>query len=705
MLKRLLQLTLILIILFLAKEASAGIIIRPVHHFGLVGYWDFEEREGTIANDHSGNSNHGTLMWMATSTPTGGWTDGRIGSGLEFDGNDDYVDLPAIIPDSPITALTFSMWVNPQYNPTTYSGNPGAEGGDSYGYAITCGASYWHFMIRVSSGSTEDTNYFRAKYATSNFNENNWYHLVGTYDGGPNELKFYSDGILRDANTGVPDSFTNPAGEAWIGMDTGVFGAPNEFNGLIDEVRIYNRALSAGEVERLYKMGQPKWAAGTDMTGLVGYWRFDEGTGAFVGDHSGQGNNGTWNGTGAHWTDGKYGTAGQFNGSDDYVNVTHNTILNPQTSDFTVGAWFKSGSTDNNRYIVDKYNNPEPSGPNGYLLNLNGPSSDGRITVYIGDGTNSIADGKGSGFNDNQWHYVTLVINYGSVAKIFVDAIQQGTDINISGIVGSINSAAPLRVGWLWASDYFDGLIDEVRIYNRALSASEVEALYKTGLAKLNTSQTDRLTDGLVGMWSFDGPDIYWPTNTANDRSGQGNHGAITNMNTSTAPTAGKVGQALDFDGGDDEINLGNNASVQGIDSDNEWSFSMWAYYSGSVPTGNEVIKKDDWHIYLKNGEYSFQRCSSGWPQSYCLDGAVPADEWHHVAITGSGNASTIKYYINGIDQTATPVSFTWDGIAGDLWIGGEGDSDNFPGIIDEVRIYNRALSADEIKRLYNMGR
>jgi len=74
---------------------------------------------------------------------------------------------------------------------------------------------------------------------------------------------------------------------------------------------------------------------------------------------------------------------------------------------------------------------------------------------------------------------------------------------------------------------WFNGTIDEVRIYDRALSQEEITRLYKMGGSKVEASQTSKLTDGLVGSWSFDDPDIYGTTVV--DRSGQGNNGTITN--------------------------------------------------------------------------------------------------------------------------------------------------------------------------------
>ena len=102
---------------------------------------------------------------------------------------------------------------------------------------------------------------------------------------------------------------------------------------------------------------------------------------------------------------------------------------------------------------------------------------------------------------------------------------------------------------------HFDGSIDDVRVYNRALTATEVAGLYQSGLAKINSSQSPgTLSQGLVGWWTMDGADTVWSSPTAGveyDRSGNGNTGTLTNMTRSGSPTVGKIGQALKFDGTD----------------------------------------------------------------------------------------------------------------------------------------------------------
>jgi hypothetical protein len=102
----------------------------------------------------------------------------------------------------------------------------------------------------------------------------------------------------------------------------------------------------------------------------------------------------------------------------------------------------------------------------------------------------------------------------------------------------------------------FGGVLDDLRIYNRALSAGEVMQLYKLGTATIGHSNEKFMTNGLVGYWTFDGSATNFRTNTTADLSGNGNTGTLVNMSTTTSPVAGKIGQALTFNNTSQYVNV-----------------------------------------------------------------------------------------------------------------------------------------------------
>ncbi|MDP2933123.1 MAG: LamG domain-containing protein, partial [bacterium] len=265
--------------------------------------------------------------------------------------------------------------------------------------------------------------------------------------------------------------------------------------------------------------------------GLVGYWAMNDGTGTKAGDSSGNGNTGTWSGTGSHWTDGKHGQAGNFNGSDDYVNAGNAASLNI-TDAITISAWVKTNMT-NEGYILNKFDNSQGTG--GYAIAV-GRASAGDFGYAVGGGADYFHS-SGKKINDNIFHHVA-VTHIGTVITFYVDGvfIKTATHAVPASWSGNLGIGYSPKTGIY----FFNGLIDDVRVYNRALSADEVAALYRTGSVKFRVPDKT----GLVGYWSFnDGNGTQ-----AGDSSGNGNTGTLSGA---TIPTwvDGKRGKALSFDG------------------------------------------------------------------------------------------------------------------------------------------------------------
>jgi hypothetical protein len=203
---------------------------------------------------------------------------------------------------------------------------------------------------------------------------------------------------------------------------------------------------------------------------LVASYSFNEGTGSTVSDSSGKGNNGTI--TGATWsTSGKYGKALSFNGTSNYVSVPDATPLE-LTNGMTLEAWVNPSTLSGWRTILLK----EQSGNLTYALYAN---TDGNVPsgeMYVGANT----DIRGSAqLPLNTWSHVAVTYN-GSVFKFFLN----GTEIFSKNISGSMSvSNGQLRIGGntIWG-EYFKGMIDEIRIYNKDLSQSEIQSDMNTGI-------------------------------------------------------------------------------------------------------------------------------------------------------------------------------------------------------------------------------
>jgi len=205
---------------------------------------------------------------------------------------------------------------------------------------------------------------------------------------------------------------------------------------------------------------------------LAGYWKFDEGTGTTAYDASGHGNNGTLT-NGPTYTTGKMGAyALSFDGNNDYINIPHNLSISANNkSAFSIFMWIKT-SGFSGEFSLSK----PKSAFSSYAL-LEGGS--GKIRFRVGHPVDSIRDVNSvSSVATNNWILVGGVFdrNGSGTMKIFVNGIsenQASADFNISE-----DTTNSLRIGFHYETEYFTGLIDDARIYNKALSAAEVLALY-----------------------------------------------------------------------------------------------------------------------------------------------------------------------------------------------------------------------------------
>lgn len=434
--------------------------------------------------------------------------------------------------------------------------------------------------------------------------------------------------------------------------------------------------------------------------GLVGYWSFNDATSTQATDFSGRGNTGVLNTFSAPatassgWGLGKFGSALKFDGSSDYVAI--NGVADDVTStSFAVSTWVKCSA--NGDYTVWGTNNSTAS------QNKTGLFIDTGGNLYVWDGSNEAAEITGSvSMCNNAWHH-TVYTRTGSTGTLYIDGVSQGT--HTAGDTFASNDLWAIGVEWepgLALIFYLNGSIDDFRVYNRPLSGTEVLNLYNSGLLKVNSSQNNLLRDGLVTLFSFDGGDIS--SNISYDRSGTSNNGTILG----TTKVLGKIGQALSFDGVDDYI------TFNGVANDvSHTSFAFSAWIKSSFTSGFDTVVAintsglgNQTQLFIDNT--LTVRVYDGTDDSTELSslGSVVDGNWHHVVYTRTGSTGTL--YVDGVSQGTHTSSDTFSGT--DLWsLGQEFDagptaSDLYQGLMDDVRFYNRSLTINDVKTLYNAG-
>lgn len=645
---------------------------------GLAGYWPLDNGSGTTATDLSTNGNNATL----TNGPT--WTIGQIGGAVDFDASDDHLSVPT--PPYSNDALTMGAWV--KIDATTATARAI--------YSANCFAYFvgWQLEAVENTGSASllEVNFRLGNTSTVVANDalpiGQWTHIVATYSNSSTNI--YINGRLVQSGSGTA-ALTGCGGEHYIGADPARFGANSNalsWDGALDEVRMYTRAFSSDEVGQLYRLTSPT----SVDTSLKGYWSFNaqDMNGTTVFDRSGAGNTGTLTG-GPTIDNGVSGQALNFDGSDDYVSAGTGASL--ENSVFTYSAWVKPTSVSGEHAIVGGGS----SAPRFTILSGNLHLVNTGIEV-LGTSTSTVPT--------NTWSHVAVTYDVSGNYVFYLNGVAIGSGTNSTTF--DFSSSTFLINGV--AGNYLAGMIDEVRSYNRVLTAAEIKSLYdrvKPDATNSSSSQaqgTGRLDSGLAGYWPLDNGS----GTTATDVSTNGNNGTLTNGPTWTT---GQIGSAVDFDGTNDYINAGTDASLVFT---SKRTLSAWIYIDGTMVNGDtyRIIYKHssgDTNAYygLSVGHNGFgiklTSYQGGGGGNISSSAFLNAGQWYHVAATF--DQPTVSLYINGaLDSTQQDtVGGGYASGSGTTYIGGISGEGYFNGKIDEVRVYGRPLSADEISQVYRL--
>ncbi len=672
-------------------KINVTITSNPDLNDGLVGHWTFDGKDMTSnVADSSGNGNTGYLTGF-TSTTT---VIGKIGQALDFDGVDDYVQVANSISLNPAN-ITISVWA--KSNTATWN-NPGMLVSKRNVYILHPISASKKLRFYIYDGGA-----WQSALYTSTSDITKWHNYIGTYDG--SSIRIYEDGVEKSSTSYVGSITTSDTGVLAIGRDDGY--STRYLNGSLDDVRIYNRALSADEVTRLYQQGATTYlnktlATNPDLNdGLVGHWTFDGVLNTQITDQSGNGNTGYFgassNATNTLTTIGNIGQAVKMDGVGDNVYIGSGVLNQIEPNGFSIFMWLKSTETTNGRYFFER------GGSGSFTVQA---QSSGNAYCRIRNTSGTFLGTPSALVLDGEWHHVGC--SFSTTTKAFTMYVDGASTTSKNAVAFDkfTDNANWFTIGGRKGGGFAEGTIDDFRVYNRSLSADEITRLYQQGattyINKTIATNPD-LNSGLVGHWTFDGADM---TLNVADSSGNGNTGYLNGF-TSTTTAIGAIGQALDFDGVDDYVNIGDSNSVDVTIT----TISAWIKTSQtSFPNGFAYIVKKDkftgsgpYTLYTTSNNTFFALRSQDGGNPSVSAGVNPNDgNWHHIVATYDGN--TLKIYYDGDFRNSANYTDTILVNATDVHIGGWENYRLFDGLIDDVRIYNRALSADEITRLYNLG-
>jgi hypothetical protein len=526
-----------------AGDTTVVTVVEPDVSNGLVAHYAFDEGGGIVALDSSDRQHTGTVVGASRSN-------GKSRGALHFSGTSYVYAMANEDLDAPIEALTLSVWLKPDSS-LAQMAHPWpmpiyrAQYEDSTGYALMAtGVASDQFGLRLhhqsGAGQMVEAN------TSSPLSDGSWIHVAGVYDGATATL--YIDGVaVQSVATGPMTLRQAPDSPLFLGYG---------FQGLMDEVRIYHRALARTDVYGLAQDGSdrrvpgvdagpdqvvtlpapatlagtasddaaagtplvPTWtqisgpaaasfsnvhsfgptvtfsAAGsyhfqlavsdgiltgrdemrievTDgsvdlVSGLVRHYRCDEATGTLVADASGNGQDGTFLGT-PQWSDGQYLGAVQLDG---FSNVTapSSAEINGMAR-MTLSLWMRA-----DRSLLDMahpfplaINHADYSANRGFaLMTTVAETNTFGFRLHTGTGRREVAmDGIPSG----SWVHVVGTFD-GQAMRLYRGGVLVG--LNATGPLPLPALDAPLQLG-----EGFEGLFDDVRIYDRALSPTEVQAL------------------------------------------------------------------------------------------------------------------------------------------------------------------------------------------------------------------------------------
>ncbi len=431
----------------------------------LQAYYALDTGAGSTATDSSGNNRNGTINGAA-------WSAGKNGNGLRFNGTSDYVSIPLINNDE----ISISAWFYKNARDTSnadaifggwrWEDNTRLQEGYDLRFYQDSPDTLQFVLVTQNGGGVKTQR--KAEYTFGN-SVGAWYHVAGTYNKTTGEQKLYIDGQLVDTqthpagNTVVPLSFYSDMRIGHSRVNDGYF------NGIIDEVRIYNQALSDQMVLEL--------SANT----LAGHWKFDEGSGTVANDSSGNNRNGTI--IGAVWSTGKTGKGLRFNGTADYVSIPRMYY-----DEISISAWFYKNARDtsNADAIFGGWRWEDNTRlQEGYDLRFYQDSPDTLQFVLVTQNGGGVKTQRKAeytfGNSVGAWYHVAGTYNKTTgEQKLYIDGQLVDTQTHPAGnVIVPLTSYSDMRIGYSRVNDgYFNGTLDDVRLYNNTLSAQKVLELF-----------------------------------------------------------------------------------------------------------------------------------------------------------------------------------------------------------------------------------
>ncbi len=593
---------------------------------------------------------------------------------------------------------------------------------------------------------------------------NTWINIIAVKT--PTNISLYRNGVLEQT-TNTTLTLINSSEPLYIGKEftnTAPVDWYRWFKGKADDIGIWNRALTQQEVTNLYNSSLPSSTclpSYVPTSGLVGYWPFC----GNASDESGNGNNGTVNG--ATLTADRFGNANSAysfaNNGSTPQNIQTPLVGPTGTSARSISLWFLQSQSNGPSadWVLGGYGQNSPGRTFIPLIGADKAGMDiSNSQVFYSSNT------LGS-WRNLVLVYDPSFGNTISAIKVYLDGVLLSTVFSSFNLSTILNTGTGINffIGSSVLNQQFIGKIDDVGFWNRALTQQEITDLYNgactaqiqqndtticagqsitlsadtsssSGIqACASTNLPSNLQTGLVAYYPFCG--------NANDASGNGNNGTVTSATLSTDRT-GAANTSYYFNGSA-RIANNNNALRQLIDGNNPFSVGLWFNRDASGNNGggfglsSNVFFSFDGNnvspfkrVYARIGQpndtttdIAFGRYNANTMGSigdvaidYKTNGFISPGTWNYLLVSYDG--TDVKVYINGVQLTTILSDGNWytgsqrrattmggpDNFVTGFTLGdnNQNNAANFAGKLDDVTLYNRALTSSEVLQLYTLS-
>lgn len=435
-------------------ESSASFQLHTQTLSANTGYWKFDND----VFDYSGYGNNGTNNNVAFQAGKNSVLD----QAASFNGTNSYASVPhqaGLTMGAASQAFTITAWIKTSSSNTSFLAKGRVSGSSNIDYSLgLSGGKLQFWRWQQSPGSAETF----TNTSGASLNDNAWHHVAFVNENASSH-KLYVDGLLVETSAATWTLTSSNTEALTLGRYKNATYGDHYYNGLLDDVKIYQTALTADQITQVFE----------PLT--VGHWQFENA----VTDSSANGNNGTNNG--ASYVTGKdaaLGNALSFNGTNNYVGVAHHSTLTRGTASqaFTIAAWIKTSGS--NASFLAKGRTASANNID-YILGLSGGKLQFVNWRQTPNASETVTNTSGASLNDNAWHHVAFVNESATSHKLYVDGSLVETSTATWTLTTSNTDALTLGryQNATYGDSYYNGLLDDVRLIARALNAAEIAQL------------------------------------------------------------------------------------------------------------------------------------------------------------------------------------------------------------------------------------